>query len=137
MDNKNLIMGSVALLVVVFIAIILFLPKGSQSEVNKVDTSKIKVFKHIEKTEETEGYYQTCNLATDDLLKVYKEFNKVLELDQDDEVSGKSINGDYKVSIDGKYIAFDKNNTLIYYNEINRLFNFKSDIYSIVAKACE
>ncbi len=137
MDNKNLIMGSVALLIVVFIAIILFLPKGSQSEVNKIDTSSIKVFKHIEKTEETDGYYQTCDVATDDLVKIYKEFYKAYDLDEENQVSGKSINGDYKVTIDDKYLAFDGNNNIVYLSSINKLYSFESDIYSIVSKVCD
>ena len=137
MDNKNLIMGSVALLIVVFIAIILFLPKGSQSEVNKIDTSSIKVFKHIEKTKEADGYYQTCDVATDDLVKIYKEFYKAYDLDEENQVSGKSINGDYKVTIDDKYLAFDGNNNIVYLSSINKLYSFESDIYSIVSKVCD
>lgn len=139
MDNKNVILGSVAILVVVVFALVLFAPKGKESQAVKVDTSNIKVYKHIEKTEEQDGYYTECKLATDALLTVKNEFEKAQKLEEDKNVSeDNKINGDYKVVIDDKFLAFDKeNNNVIYLKEKNSLYKFESKIYNVVINACE
>ena len=138
MDNKNVILGSVAIIGVILFALVLFAPKGKESQAIKIDTSKIKVYKHVEKTETKAGYYTECKLATDDLVTVKHEFDKAYELDDDYIMETKKINGDYKVIIDNKYLAFDKeNNNVLYLNVNNHLYYFESKMYDTVIEACE
>ena len=137
MDNKNVILGSVAILFVVLFALVLFAPKGNEAQAVKVDTSKIKVYKHIEKTEKEDGYYSQCKLATDDTITVNREFEKAYSLTDENISNKKSINGDYKVVVDDKFLAFDKDSDVIYVGEKNKLYTFESKMYDIIAKACE
>ena len=137
MDNKNVILGSVAILFVVLFALILFAPKGKEAQAIKVDTSKIKVYKHIEKTEKEDGYYSQCKLDTDELVLVNKEFERAYSLTEENITNKKSINGDYKVVVDDKFLAFDKDSDVIYVGEKNKIYSFESKIYDIIDKACE
>ena len=137
LDNKNLILGSIAVIAVVIVAIVLFFPKNEMAQTdNKLED--VKVYIHHEKTKETQGYYSECNLSTEDLVKVRNAYNKINKINEESLVTGVSINGDYKVIVNDKFIAFDKkHNNQVYYNDINGIFNYKSDIYDIVIKACE
>lgn len=136
-DNKNLILGSIAIIVVVLVALILFLPKDGRKE-SSYALEDVKVYIHHEKTEDKEGYYSECHLSTEDLVKVRNGYNKMSSLSTDDIITNEHINGDYKVQIEDYYIAFDKkHNNVVYLSRFNSLFSFKSDIYDLVIKDCE
>ncbi len=136
MDSKNLIMGSIAIIVVVILGVLIFLPKNGANAVS-VDLSDVEVFVHKEKTEETEGYYYPCSLSTEDLIKVKNEFTKAYKVNEESIVTGKSINGDYKVVVGEKFIAFDKENEgIMYLGSLNNLYSVESGLYNIVIKAC-
>ena len=131
-DNKNLIMASVAIIGVVLAALIIFLPKDGK-KVENIKLENVKVYKHHDKTENKEGYYSECHLSTEDVVKVRNGFNKIIELGKDNLVSGKHINGDYKVIIEDKFIAFDKDhNNIVYFGNANVLFKYKSEIYDLI-----
>ena len=136
-DNKNLILGSIAIIVVVLVALILFLPKDGRNE-SSYALEDVKVYIHHEKTEDKEGYYSECHLSTEDLVKVRNGYNKMSSLSTDDIITNEHINGDYKVQVEDYYIAFDKkHNNVVYLSRFNSLFSFKSDIYDLVIKDCE
>ena len=136
-DNKNLILGSIAIIVVVLVALILFLSKDGRNE-SSYALEDVKVYIHHEKTEDKEGYYSECHLSTEDLVKVRNGYNKMSSLSTDDIITNEHINGDYKVQIEDYYIAFDKkHNNVVYLSRFNSLFSFKSDIYDLVIKDCE
>ena len=135
-DNKNLILGSVAIIAVVLAALIMFLPKDGKNEV-KTGLDKVKVYIHHDKTEDKEGYYSECKLSTEDLAKVRNAFESIYELSEDTMLRNKQINGDYRVQIDDKFIAFDKeHNNIVYVSKYNALFNYESDFYDLVVKNC-
>lgn len=135
-DNKNLILGSIAIIAVVLVALILFFPRNEvEQTTNKLDD--IKVLVHHEKTDEKEGYYSECNISTENLVKVRNEYDKAIKLTFDASASGVRINGDYKVMVGEDYVAFDKeHNNKIYISDANMMFNFKSTIYDIVINTC-
>ena len=136
-DNKNLILGSIAIIVVVLVALILFLPKDGRNE-SSYALEDVKVYIHHEKTEDKEGYYSECHLSTEDLVKVRNGYNKMSSLSTDDIITNEHINGDYKVQVEDYYIAFDKkHNNVVYLSRFNSLFSFNSDIYDLVIKDCE
>lgn len=136
-DNKNLILGSIAIIAVVLVALILFLPKDGKNE-TEIKIDDVKVYIHHEKTEEVEGYYSECVIPTEDLVKIRNEYNKISQLGNDNIASKKNINGDYKVAVGEYYIAFDKkHDNTVYYNKSNALFEYKSDIYDSIVKYCE
>ncbi len=138
MDNKNVILGSIAIITVVIFALILLFPKGKEAYAEKIDVSKVKVYKHIEKTDDKDGYYTLCNLDTEDVVKVNNFYKNVSKLDDDRIQSNGRINGDYKIVIDDNFIAFDKDNSNVLFNSAkNKLYYYESTIYDIVIKSCE
>ena len=137
MDSKNLIIGSIAIIAVVIFGLIIFLPKNGANSV-KIDLSNVKVYIHKNAEGEEKGYYYPCKLSTEDLLRVKNEFNKIYNVKEEDLVSGKAINGDYKVMLDDEYIAFDKENDgIMYLGTLNKLFKVDTSIYNIVINACK
>ena len=135
-DNKNLILGSIAIIVVVLVALILFLPKDGRNEA-KTEIDNVKVYIHHEKTEDKEGYYSECKLSTEDLVKVRNDYDKMHLISMDNLVTNKSINGDYKVVVDDSFIAFDKEHDNTFYLSGNdSLYTYKSDIYDLIIKDC-
>ena len=138
MDNKNLIMGSVAIIVVVLFSIILFMPKGKSAQAIKLDTSKVKIYRHIEATKDEKGYYTECKVDTETLVKINEQFNKAYKINSDNFLTEKAINGDYKVVVDTDYLAFDKeNNNMIYLGKYNKIYGFESTIYDLVINSCK
>lgn len=139
MDNKNLIIGSIAIIVVTLFALVLFLPKNKNiSSSSNISLDDVAVYRHIEKTADTAGYYEPCSLSTEDLVKVRNEFAKIYDVRDSDVVYEQTINGDYKVVVGDEYIAFDKNNNgVMYLGTVNALFKVDSTMYDIVIKSCE
>lgn len=135
-DNKNLILGSIAIIAVVLVALILFMPKDKNNE-TKTDIDNVKVYIHHEKTKEKEGYYSECKLSTEDLIKVRNEFDKLSHMSMDNILVDSKINGDYKVVVEDNYIAFDKkHNNSVYISGFDAMFSFKSELYDIVINRC-
>ena len=139
MDNKNLIIGSIAIIVVTLFALVIFLPKDKNvSTASNIKLDEVEVFKHVEKTSDADGYYSPCSLSTEDLVKVRNEFDKIYDVRDSDVVYEQRINGDYKVVVGDEYVAFDKNNNgIMYLGTINALFKVDSTMYDIVIKSCE
>ncbi len=136
-DNKNLILGSIAIIVVVIVAVVLFLPKGDANNV-KTSIVDVNIYIHHDKTEDTEGYYSKCKVSTEDLVKIRNAYEERKNFTEDNRVTSMSINGDYKVIVGNNYMAFDKeSNNIVYDSEYNSLFEFKSNIYDLVIKACQ
>ena len=70
-------------------------------------------------------------------LKVRNDFNKIVKLTDQNLLNGKKINGDYKVIVEDKFIAFDKeHDNSVYIEEYNGIYEFKGNIYDIVIKNC-
>ena len=135
-DSKNLILASIAIIAVVLVALVLFFSKDGKNEINN-NLDKVKVYIHHEKTEKEKGYYSECNLSTEDLVKVRNDFNKIVKLTDQNLLNGKKINGDYKVIVEDKFIAFDKeHDNSVYIEEYNGIYEFKGNIYDIVIKNC-
>jgi len=139
MDNKNLIIGSIALIIVIIVGVLIFAPKGEQKDYVTEDLDEVKVYIHHEKTDDEDGYYSACSVDTENLLKIKNEFDKALKLEDSALSETSSINGEYKVIVDDdEFIAFDNDDSnTIYISTKNDLYTFESDIYDLVVNTCK
>ena len=124
--------------IMIAICLALFILKKT----DKIDTTiDFKVYKHITTDPETKkGYYVECNVPTEKLVIINSDYKRIRKLDDKKKLTGKSINGDYKLeSTNPKLIiAFDANGKdLVYRSDTTAIYNYKGDLYEIVKEACE
>lgn len=134
--NKELKIAIIVGIIMVTICILAFLYVKSErnANTNKYNQIDIQVYKV---NEEAKTYVQ-CHITTDTLIQINSEFNSAYRLKESSRVVGKSITGTYRVQSGDKWIAFDLNEEekYVYRGDTKYLYEFNSNLYDIVAKAC-
>lgn len=136
-ENKELkiaIIVGVIMITVCLLALIFVKAErnSNNSNQNQID---IKVYK----VNEEEKIYEPCHINTDMLIKINSEFKRAYRLTESSRVKGKTIKGEYKVMSGNEYVAFDVNEEeqYIYRGDTKYLYEFDSDLYNVVEKACQ
>ena len=134
--NKELKIAIMVGVIMITICALAFIYVKSErtSNTNNLNQIDIQLYKV---NEETKSYIQ-CHINTDTLIQVNSEFNKAYRLTESSRVVGKSITGTYRVQSGEKWVAFDlnKEEPYIYRGDTKYLYQFDSELYDIVAKAC-
>ena len=112
----------------------------SKSDSNKAEDINIKVYKLNQTAEKMEDYYyEECKIATDELVRINKEYKKTYKLEDKDKITGAKIVGEYKIMQGNNYIAFDKSDKKsypLYKSDKSALYEFESNLNELVQKAC-
>lgn len=134
--NKELKIAIIVGIIMVTICILAFLYVKSErtSYANKYNQIDIQVYKVNEEAKT----YVPCHISTETLIQINSEFNRAYRLKDSSRVVGKSITGTYRVQAGNKWIAFDLNEEAkyVYRGDTKYLYEFNSNLYEIVAKAC-
>ena len=134
--NKELKIAIIVGIIMVTICILAFLYVKSErtSYANKYNQIDIQVYKVNEEAKT----YVPCHISTETLIQINSEFNRAYRLKDSSRVVGKSITGTYRVQAGNKWIAFDLNeeSKYVYRGDTKYLYEFNSNLYEIVAKAC-
>ena len=106
--------------------------KSGDKNLNQID---IKVYKANDETQT----YEPCSINPNLLIQLNSEFNRAYRLSENSRVVGKTITGRYRVSSGTNFIAFDEKGeeNYIYRGDTKYLYSFSSDIYELVATACQ
>jgi len=142
MENTNrevkiaLIVG---IIMITLCAIAIIAKNASKKAAEELD---IHIYRHvITNKADNSGIYYECNVPTDKKSIVNVEFKKVMNLkdsakNTDETVKG--IEGNYKVTVDSNFIAFDDSKSnLVYRNDTTSLYSYRSNLYAIVEEACQ
>ena len=127
--NELKIAAVVGTLMLIICLVMVLLNTSSQ------ETIDIKVYK----VNEEDKIYEQCPITTDTLIQINSEFKSAYRLSDSSRVIGKSITGKYKVISGNNYIAFDakENENYIYRGDTKYLYEYDSNLYNIVEKACQ
>jgi hypothetical protein len=134
--NKELKVAIIVGVIMVTICILAFIYVKSERTANTNNLNQIDI--KVYKVNEEEKSYVPCHITTDNLIQINSEFNKAYRLKETSRVVGKSITGTYRVQSGEKWVAFDLNEKeqYIYRGDTKYLYEFKSELYDIVSKAC-
>lgn len=127
-----IVVGAIMLTACLLVFIFIKSERTSNGNVNQVD---IKVYK----VNEEKKTYEPCHITTDTLIQINSEFKRASRLTDSKRVIGKSINGTYRIDSGDNFIAFDakKDENYIYRNDTKYLYEFDTELYNIVVKACQ
>lgn len=136
-NNKELkvaIIVGVIMITACLLAFI-FVKSERKASINNQNQIDIKVYK----VNEEDKIYEQCPITTDTLIQINSEFKSAYRLSDSSRVIGKSITGKYKVISGNNYIAFDakENENYIYRGDTKYLYEYDSNLYNIVEKACQ
>lgn len=134
MANKEVKVAIVVGLIMITACIIFYIISNSN---NKVEEINIEIYKSYQLDEGRE--YIRCNVSTDELVSINREYKKITKLQEEDKLVGRQINGTYMIRNGEEYIAFDADgNNLVYVNAngIQAIFNHSSSIYELVSSTC-
>ena len=106
------------------------------SEITAIENINLEIYKSYQLDTGTE--YIRCNVTTDELIKINKEYKKAVKLKEENKLVGKQITGTYMVRDGNNFIAFDDDSKLVYVsaNGIQAIFEWNSSIYEIVSGTC-
>ena len=135
-SNKEVKIAIIVGIIMITICLVIFI--FYRAEAN-VETLNLKVYKlyDIEGTED-EHEYRECSATADEIVMLSKEYKRTQNLTENKQVTGKQINGNYKVIYEDEYIAFDAEGiNYIYRSDTERLYSFNSKIYDYVTEICK
>lgn len=134
--NKELKIAIIVGVIMVTICALAFIYVKSERKANTNNLNQIDI--QVYKVNEESKSYVPCHITTDTLIQINSEFNRAYRLKESSRVIGKSITGTYRVQSGNKWIAFDLNKEAqyVYRGDTKYLYNFDSELYDIIAKAC-
>lgn len=133
MANKEVKIAIIVGVIMITICLVAFIINKNS---NKVENINLEIYKSYQLDTGTE--YIRCNVTTDELIKINKEYKKAVKLKEETKLVGKQITGTYMVRDGNNFIAFDDDSKLIYVsaNGIQAIFEWNSSIYEIVSGTC-
>lgn len=133
MANKEVKVAIIVGIIMITICLVAYLINKNS---NKVENINIEVYKSYQLDTGTE--YIRCNITTDELIKINKEYKKAIKLKEENKLAGKQITGTYMVKNGDNFIAFDDNSKLVYVsaNGVQAIFEWDSSIYELVSGTC-
>ena len=115
----------------------IMIAKSGNTKAEEID---LKVYKlNTSAAEMKDYYYEECKIATDDLVRINKEYKKTYKLEDKDKITGTKIMGEYKLMQGKNYIAFDKSDEKtfsLYRSDTSSLYEYESILNKLVVKAC-
>lgn len=135
-ENKEVKIAIIVAIIMITVCLLAFIFSKSSKVTNEI--LDIKVYKLFDKEgTEDEHEYRECNITLDDIKSIQVEYRNIMKLSDSRKTIGQ-INGDYKVTVDNKYIAFDADESNnVYRGDTNALYSYNSAIYEYVKKVCE
>ncbi len=108
----------------------------------KVEDLNIHVYRHVITNQATNsGVYYECNVPTDKKSLINLEFKKVMNLKDSDKRNSETnegIEGNYKITVDSNFIAFDDSKgNVVYRNDTTSLYTYHSSLYGVVEEVCK
>ena len=133
MANKEVKIAIIVGVIMITICLVAFIINKNN---NKVENINLEIYKSYQLDTGTE--YIRCNVTTDELIKINKEYKKAVKLKEENKLVGKQITGTYMVRDGNNFIAFDDDSKLVYVsaNGIQAIFEWNSSIYEIVSGTC-
>lgn len=133
MANKEVKIAIIVGVIMITICLVAFIINKNS---NKVENINLEIYKSYQLDTGTE--YIRCNVTTDELIKINKEYKKAVKLKEENKLVGKQITGTYMVRDGSNFIAFDDDSKLVYVsaNGIQAIFEWNSSIYEIVSGTC-
>lgn len=129
--NNELKIAAVVGAIMIIICLVMVLLNTTPKE-----TIDIKVYKNTE-IDGQRGYLE-CSVPESILGEINTEFKKAKKLDSSALAESHQIQGTYKIISGKESIAFDDDDKNEIYNiDENKLYNFKSTIYTLVETVCE
>lgn len=139
-NGKEVKVAIIVGIIMITICLIAFVTVKSKNNLKDV---KIEVYKlyEVPKEDGEKGYvYHSCGeIKTDDQITIMHEIDKAYKLNEESLLTGKQIEGYYKINYNGKIVAFDAprdNEKMIYREDTGRLYNFESNLYETVKNIC-
>ena len=133
MANKEVKIAIIVGVIMITICLVAFIINKNN---NKVENINLEIYKSYQLDTGTE--YIRCNVTTDELIKINKEYKKAVKLKEENKLVGKQITGTYMVRDGNNFIAFDDDSKLVYVsaNGIQAIFEWNSSIYELVSGTC-
>lgn len=133
MANKEVKIAVIVGVIMITICIVAFLINKNSTKIENID---LEIYKSYQLDTGTE--YIRCNVTTDELISINKEYKKALKLKEANKSVGKQITGTYMVKSGDNFIAFDDDSKLVYVsaNGIQAIFEWDSTIYETVSQTC-
>lgn len=135
-ENREVKIAIIVGIIMITVCLLAFI--FSKSNNTTPELLDIKVYKLFNKEgSEDEHEYRACKINVDDIKAIQSEYNKIMRLSESKKTKGQ-INGDYKIMVEDKYIAFDADESNnVYRGDTSALYNYNSTIYEYVKKVCE
>ena len=102
MANKEVKIAIIVGVIMITICLVAFIINKNS---NKVENINLEIYKSYQLDTGTE--YIRCNVTTDELIKINKEYKKAVKLKEENKLVGKQITGTYMVRDGNNFIAFD------------------------------
>lgn len=135
-DNANLEI-KIAIIVAIIMATVILIAVIFTKQETATNTVDLHVYKlYSVEGSEDEHVYRECNITTDDVIKLYAEYRKIKKLPDSYKLTGKTINGDYKIISGNEFIAFDKGGSRVYRSDTTAIYAFNSTIYQNAVDMC-
>lgn len=133
MANKEVKIAIIVGVIMITICLVAFIINKNS---NKVENINLEIYKSYQLDTGTE--YIRCNVTTDELIKINKEYKKAVKLKEENKLVGKQITGTYMVRDGNNFIAFDDDSKLVYVsaNGIQAILEWNSSIYELVSGTC-
>lgn len=101
---------------------------------NKVEEINLKVYKNENRE------YNQCTITTDELISINREYKRITNIQEKNQLAGESITGIYMIKDGDDYIAFDADGTnKVYVSAKGKeaIYEFNSTMYNLVKESCE